>query len=283
VSLQIVESKRARSHWGANRRPVKIPIYQIDAFAAARFGGNPAAVMPLPHYFSDEILRSIAQENNLPETAFLVRDGNDWRVRWFTPTTEVPLCGHATLASAWVVNERLDPGRMRMVFHSASGPLTVQRRGEHFVLDFPMRPTTPVNAPEGLEDALGARPLEVLHDTFNWVAVLGSAATVRTLSPNISDIARLSGAAGVIVTAAGDQGYDCVSRYFAPAKGIPEDPVTGGAHCALVPFWSERLGKPQIRAFQASARGGELIGRSNGDRVELGGTCVFYMEGEVEL
>jgi PhzF family phenazine biosynthesis protein len=262
---------------------VKIPIYQIDAFSAARFGGNPAAVMPLPRYFSDDTLRSIAQENNLPETAFLVRDGDDWRLRWFTPTTEVPLCGHATLASAWVVNERLDPGRTRIVFHSASGPLTAQRHGEHFVLDFPMRPMTPVEVPEGLADALGAEPLEVLHDTFNWVGVLDSAATVRALSPDISGIARLSGAVGVIVTASGDRGYDCVSRYFAPLKGIPEDPVTGGAHCALVPYWSERLGKPEIRAFQASARGGELVGRVNGDRVELGGACVFYMEGVVEL
>lgn len=261
---------------------MRTPIYQVDAFAARRFSGNPAAVLPLQTFLDDTVLQAIALENNLSETAFLVRDDQDWRLRWFTPTTEVPLCGHATLASAWVVTERLEPGCQRVVFQTVSGPLIVRREGEIFVMDFPARPVTSIGAPAGLEAALGARPVEVLHDRFNYLVVLDSAAVVRGLAPDISALARLD-AAGVIVTAPGDQGYDCVSRYFAPAKGIDEDPVTGGAHCALGPFWAARLGKPEIRAFQASARGGEMGCRIRGERVELEGTCVFYLEGEVEI
>jgi PhzF family phenazine biosynthesis protein len=259
---------------------MRIPIYQVDAFAVRRFGGNPAAVMPLEAFLDDAVLQAIALENNLSETAFLVRHGADWRLRWYTPKVEVPLCGHATLASAWVVTERLDPGRSRIVFHTASGPLTVQRQGDRFAMDFPTRQAAPVATPPGLADALGARPVEVLHDRFNYLCLLDSAATVRGLAPNHPALGRLD-AGGVIVTAPGDEGYDCVSRYFAPAKGIDEDPVTGGAHCALAPFWTARLGKPEIRAYQASARGGEMTCRVSGDRVELAGTCVFYMEGEV--
>jgi PhzF family phenazine biosynthesis protein len=259
---------------------MRIPIYQVDAFAVRRFGGNPAAVMPLEAFLDDAVLQAIALENNLSETAFLVRHGDDWRLRWYTPKVEVPLSGHATLASAWVVTERLDPGRSRIVFHTASGPLTVQRQGDRFAMDFPTRQAAPVATPPGLADALGARPVEVLHDRFNYLCLLDSAATVRGLAPNHPALGRLD-AGGVIVTAPGDEGYDCVSRYFAPAKGIDEDPVTGGAHCALAPFWTARLGKPEIRAYQASARGGEMTCRVSGDRVELAGTCVFYMEGEV--
>ena len=261
---------------------MRVPIYQVDAFAARKFGGNPAAVMPLQAFLDDAVLQAIALENNLSETAFLVREGRDWRLRWFTPTVEVPLCGHATLASAWVVTERLDPGCERVVFHTVSGPLTVQRRGGRFVMDFPARAPTPRDPPAGLEAALGAHAVEVLHDGFNYLVVLDSATTVRGLKPDLPAVARL-GAAGVVVTAAGDQGYDCVSRYFAPAKGIDEDPVTGGAHCALAPFWTARLERPEIRAYQASARGGEMTCRVRGERVELEGACIFYMEGEAEV
>lgn len=261
---------------------MRIPIYQVDAFASRRFGGNPAAVMPLPSFLDAAVLQGLALENNLSETAFLVRQGEDWRLRWFTPTREEPLCGHATLASAWVVAERLDAGRVRTVFHTLSGPLTVERRGAAFVMDFPARPPSPAETPPGLEAALGARPVEVLHDRFNFVVRLDSADTVRRLAPDRAAIRRLE-ADGVIVTAAGDEGYDCVSRYFAPAKGIDEDPVTGGAHCALAPYWAGRLGRPEIRAYQASARGGEMVCRVKGDRVELEGSCIFYMEGEAEV
>ncbi|HXW77025.1 MAG TPA: PhzF family phenazine biosynthesis protein [Candidatus Eremiobacteraceae bacterium] len=262
---------------------MRIPIYQVDAFATRRFAGNPAAVMPLERFLDDATLQAVAAENNLAETAYLVRKGDDWDLRWFTPAVEVPLCGHATLASAWAVGERIEPGRQSMVFHSKSGPLTVRKHGSRVVMDFPKRTCTPVEPVPALERALRAKPKELYFDSVNYVAVLDSAETVRTLSPGIMEIAGLDRAGGVVVTAAGDQGYDCVSRYFAPAKGVEEDPVTGSAHCALAPFWSARLKKPEIRAYQASARGGEIICRPKGDRVELEGECVFYMEGTVEI
>jgi PhzF family phenazine biosynthesis protein len=257
-------------------------MFQADAFASRVFTGNPAAVMPLDSFLADAVLQAIACENNLAETAFLVPEGGEYRVRWFTPTTEVPLCGHATLASAAVVMERLEPHRDRVVFHSASGPLTVTRSGERYVMDFPARPSAPVPAPPGLIEALGAVPLDVAVDAHNYLAVLESEEVVRELAPDIAAVARLD-RSGVIVTARANGAYDFVSRYFAPAKGIAEDPVTGGAHCALAPYWATRLGKTTFRAFQASRRGGELVCRVVGARVALEGTCVFYLEGEVEI
>jgi PhzF family phenazine biosynthesis protein len=212
---------------------MRIPIYQIDAFATNRFAGNPAAVMLLDRFPDDSTLQAIAAENNLAETAFLVAEGSDYCLRWFTPTVEVPLCGHATLASAAVVMERLEPGRSKVVFHSKSGPLTVSRRESGYVMDFPLRPCSPVPTPPGLVKALGAVPVEVVSDSFNYIALLESAQVVRNLTPDIPALARLD-RSGVVVTGPGDGIYDFVSRYFAPAKGIPEDPVTGGAHCALV-------------------------------------------------
>jgi PhzF family phenazine biosynthesis protein len=262
---------------------MRVPIFQVDAFATRRFSGNPAAVIPLQSFLEDSVLQAIALENNLAETAFLVRQGPEWQLRWFTPAVEVPLCGHATLASSWVVMERLDPGAAVVVFHTLSGPLTVRRNGSAFVMDFPARTNTPIDLRTDVDEALGARATELLHDGFNYVAIFDSAETVRRLEPNLKAIRELEGVVGVIVTARGDDGYDCVSRYFAPAKGIDEDPVTGGAHCALTPFWSARLGKPELRAYQASARGGEMICRAMGDRVELEGSCIFYMEGEAEI
>jgi PhzF family phenazine biosynthesis protein len=261
---------------------MRTPIFQIDAFTSRRFAGNPAAVMPLDDFLGDDVLQAIAAENNLAETAFLVPDGGDYRLRWFTPTTEVPLCGHATLASAAVVMERLEPGRNQVVFHSASGPLTVRRTATGYVMDFPARPSQPVATPPGLAAALGAVPVEVVVDAFNYLVLLASAQEVRALTPDIAAISRVD-RSGVIVTAPGDETYDFVSRYFAPAKGIPEDPVTGGAHCALAPYWAERLGKTEFRAFQASKRGGEVLCRLVGGRVELEGSCVFYLEGEAEI
>jgi PhzF family phenazine biosynthesis protein len=261
---------------------VKTPIYQLDAFAARRFAGNPAAVMPMDAFPADAVMRAIAAENNLAETAFLVRDGADYRIRWFTPAVEVPLCGHATLASAAVVMERLEPQRASVVFQSASGPLTVSRSGASYVMDFPARPSEPVPAPHGLAEALGARPLEVLGNPFNYMAILESPASVRELKPDMAAIAKLD-RPGVIVSAKGDGPYDFTSRYFAPAKGIPEDPVTGAAHCMLTPYWASILGRSEFRAFQASARGGEVICRVKGDRVELEGACVFYLEGMAEI
>lgn len=257
-------------------------IFQIDAFTSRRFSGNPATVMPMERFLDDAILQAIAAENNLAETAFLVPEGDHYRLRWFTPIVEVPLCGHATLASAAVVMERLEPGRSKVVFLTASGALTVNRTAEGYVMDFPTRPSAPVTTPVHFIDALGVAPIELMSDTFNYIALLENAQLVRELNPDIAAIASLDHS-GVVVTAPGDETYDFVSRYFAPAKGIPEDPVTGGAHCALTPYWAKRLNKTSFRAYQASRRGGEIICRLVGDRVELEGSCVFYMEGEVEI
>jgi predicted PhzF superfamily epimerase YddE/YHI9 len=178
--------------------------------------------------------------------------------------------------------QRLERDRRRVVFHSASGPLTVRRTDDRYLMDFPARPAEPIPTPAGFADALGAEPVDVFVNVHNYMIVLSSAKVVRELRPDLVAVARID-RLGIIVTAAGDAGYDCVSRYFAPAKGIPEDPVTGGAHCMLVPYWCKRLGKPTLRAYQASARGGELICRALGDRVELGGACVFYLEGQAEI
>ncbi len=260
----------------------RTPIYQLDAFTTRRFAGNPAAVMPMDRFPPDAVMQAVAAENNLAETAFLVPQDGDYRLRWFTPTVEVPLCGHATLASAAVVMERLEPGRTRVIFHTASGPLPVNRTDAGYVINFPIRNSERISTPPELADVLGAAPIEVFADGFNYLAVLESARAVRELNPDVAGIARLD-RSGLIVTAAGDGIYDFISRYFAPAKGIPEDPVTGSAHCALTPYWARRLGKTDLRAFQASPRGGEVICRLLGDRVELEGACVFYLEGTAEM
>ena len=238
--------------------------------------------MPMERFLADAVLQAIAAENNLAETAFLVPDAGDYRLRWFTPTTEVPLCGHATLASAAVIMERLEPGRRTVIFHSASGPLTVTRTDAGYVMDFPIRTSEQISTPPGLAKALGVAPIEVFANSFNYMALLESAQVVRELAPDLTAVSRMD-RSGVIVTAQGDGDYDFVSRYFAPAKGIPEDPATGGAHCMLAPYWAKRLNKTAFRAYQASPRGGEIICRLAGDRIELEGACVFYMEGEVEI
>jgi len=238
--------------------------------------------MLMESFLDDDTLQAIAAENNLAETAFLVPRNGEYLLRWFTPKVEVPLCGHATLASAAVVMERLEPGRTHLVFHSASGPLTVQRAGASYVMDFPARPSEVVPAPPGMASALGATPVEVTVNQFNYLVVLESEEVVRALIPDLMAVSRLD-RPGVIVTAQGNGHYDFVSRYFAPAKGIPEDPVTGAAHCMLTPYWAKRLGKTDFRAFQASPRGGEVICRLVKDRVELQGECAFYLEGEVEV
>jgi PhzF family phenazine biosynthesis protein len=261
---------------------MRIPIFQVDAFTSALFAGNPAAVMPLQRFLPDTTLQSIAAENNLSETAFLVPDDGHYQLRWFTPTAEVPLCGHATLASAAVVMERLELGRTAVVFQSASGPLRVARRQASYVMDFPSRPSEAIPAPVGLSQALGMTPVEVYANAFNYLALVESAPILRALAPDMTAMARMD-RSGVIVTAPGTDEYDFLSRYFAPGKGIPEDPVTGSAHCMLAPYWAKRLGKKAFRAYQASARGGEIICRLEGDRVELEGRCVFYLEGTVEI
>jgi PhzF family phenazine biosynthesis protein len=258
-------------------------IFVIDAFASRRFTGNPAAVMPMQAFLPDATLQAIAAENNLAETAFIVRDAEEYRIRWFTPSNEVPLCGHATLASAAAVMERLEPGRRGVTFHSVSGPLPVSRDGAGYLMNLPARPNAPVVMNDALRRALGVEPLEVRSCKENYFAILVDAEAVRRFVPNLEAIAALGPRSGLIISARGDNGFDLVSRYFTPQQGVPEDPVTGSAHCALVPYWAERLGKAELRAYQASSRGGEIRCRHLGDRVELGGSCTFYMEGEAEV
>lgn len=261
---------------------MRVPLFQLDAFTSRRFSGNPAAVIPLEAFPPEEVMQAVAAENNLSETAFLVREGDDYRLRWFTPAVEVPLCGHGTLASAAVVLERLEPARATVTFHTASGPLAVRRAAAGYVMDFPVRRTAAVTAPSALIQALGVAPEEVRADGTSYLAIFQREAVVRDLAPDLSAIARLD-RSGVIVTAPGEGEYDMVSRYFTPARGIAEDPVTGSAHCALAPYWSQRSGKSVLRAYQASRRGGELTCRMRGERVELQGTCVFYLEGHADI
>ncbi len=255
---------------------MRLPIHQVDAFTDRPFGGNPAAVMPLAEWLADDLLQSIARENNLSETAFFVPEGEGYRIRWFTPTTEVDLCGHATLASAFIILTELQPSWRRVALLSRSGPLAVTRDQERFRLDFPSRPPRAVPVPRGVEEALGARVLETWQ-YMDLVAVLDSERTVRDLKPDLGAIAGLE-AFGVVVTAQGESA-DFVSRFFVPKLGIPEDPVTGGTHCSLIPFWAERLGRTRMRALQVSSRGGELFCELKGDRVEIAGKAVKVLEG----
>jgi PhzF family phenazine biosynthesis protein len=261
----------------------QVPIYQVDAFATRMFGGNPAAVVVLGDTrWDDTTMQRIAAENNLAETAFLATTDGQHHLRWFTPTLEVPLCGHATLATGAVVLDRLQRHLDTVVFDSASGPLTVSRSDNGYSMDLPARAAHASPAPAGLADALGAHCDHVLVNEHNYLAVFESAAEVRALAPDMTALARLD-RLGVIVTAPGDRGFDFVSRYFAPAKGIPEDPVTGAAHCMLAPYWATRLNKTTFRAYQASPRGGVVVCAVLADRVSLQGSCVFYLEGHIAV
>ena len=259
---------------------MRIPIYQVDAFANRVFSGNPAAVCPLQRWLPDETLQDIAAENNLSETAFLVGSGGRYRIRWFTPKQEVDLCGHATLASAEVVLGTLEPGLLQVLFESASGPLRVGRDGDRLVLDFPARPPVRCDVSEALVQALGARPHEA-WEARDLMAVFGDETDVRALAPDMARLAALETFA-VIATAPG-RSSDFVSRFFAPAKGVPEDPVTGSAHCTLVPYWAERLGRSTLHALQVSARGGELHCELREGRVFIAGRAVRYLDGTIEV
>ena len=258
----------------------EIPLYQVDAFTSEVFGGNPAAVCPLDRWLDDALLQSIAVENNLSETAFFVRDGDDFHLRWFTPGAEVDLCGHATLATSYVISTYLEPGREVMGFRSRSGRLEVTRSGDLYTLDFPVLASAPVDCPPLLRDALKTAILETL-DGMDMIAVVENEAAVRDLEPDIGKIAQLE-TRGLIVTAQGE-GCDFVSRFFAPKHGIPEDPVTGSAHCLLAPLWAEKLGKKKMTARQLSARGGELIVELKDERVLISGRAAPYMTGTIRV
>lgn len=253
----------------------------MDAFTSRLFAGNPAGVCPVPEWPADDLMRRIAAENNLSETAFLVDRGEHYDLRWFTPAVEVDLCGHATLASAHIVFTELKKKATEVRFETRSGPLVVRRSGDLLVMDFPARPGQPVaSPPPALLQGLGRPPLDVLK-ARDFLCVYASEQEVRDLKPDFAALAQVE-SLGVIVTAPGADA-DFVSRFFAPRAGLNEDPVTGSAHCTLVPFWSHRLKKKELLAHQVSARGGELFCTDRGDRTLLAGHAVTYSEGTLRL
>jgi PhzF family phenazine biosynthesis protein len=259
---------------------VKIPMYQVDAFAGRVFSGNPAAICPLDAWLPDEQMQAIAAENNLAETAFFVKNGSGYKLRWFTPAVEVDLCGHATLASAQVILNDLTPGERSVSFETKSGTLSVTRSGDLYSLDFPARPPQACEPYPGLVSALGGEPEQILA-ARDYFVVYGSEQELRALKPDMQALMNIDRFA-VIATAPGHD-FDFVSRFFAPAKGVPEDPVTGSSHCTLTPYWSKRLGKTKLHAFQASPRGGELWCEDRGERVTISGKAVRFFEGTIFL
>ncbi len=258
---------------------MKLTQYQVDAFATRVFEGNPAAVCPLDEWLGDEVLQAIATENNLSETAFFVPTQRGFNLRWFTPVAEVDLCGHATLATAHVIFEILGHAEEVVAFETRSGELTVRRSGDLLEMDFPANPPEPCHVPPALVEGLGLLPAHVLG-AEDYVCVLDTEADVRALVPDMGLLAGLP-LRGVCVTAQGES-YDFVSRFFAPALGVPEDPVTGSAHCELAPYWAARLGRDSLRARQVSRRGGDVLCEVRGDRVILRGTAVTFMVGEID-
>ncbi len=268
---------------------MKFPIFQVDAFSSRLFGGNPAAVVVLDGWLEDRVLAAVAAENNLSETAFVIprpeAPASDvLPLRWFTPTVEVDLCGHATLAAAHVLFDHYLPGLDTLRFATRSGQVAVARRGDLLCLDFPARPARPVEVTDSLAAALGARPREALR-ARDILAIFDSEDEVIALRPDFRRIASLDSFA-VIVSARGDSQADSpdfVSRFFAPAQGVPEDPVTGSSHCTLTPYWSAKLGKASLFARQLSARGGDLRCEMQADRVSIGGNTVEYLRGEITI
>jgi len=259
-----------------------LTIVQVDAFTDKPFAGNPAAVCILPGPKGERWMQDVAREMNLSETAFLHRENDGYRLRWFTPAVEVALCGHATLASAHVLwQDRHVPEGARARFHTQSGVLTAERRGDWIELDFPATPATPAQPPAGLVEALGVASTWVGRSRFDYLVEVETEDVVRRLAPGFGALARAE-ARGVIVTSrASTPESDFVSRFFAPRAGVNEDPVTGSAHCTLAPFWSQRLGKTEMVAYQASARGGVVRVRVQGDRVILGGQALTVLRGEL--
>ena len=264
---------------------MQIPIYQIDAFADGVFGGNPAAICPLEEWLGDDAMQAIAAENNLSETAFFVphtdKADGDYDLRWFTPACEVDLCGHATLATSHLIFTRLFPEKDRVRFSTRSGTLEISRNGDLITMDFPSLPPEPCAAPDGLVAALGSEPAELLAVKWKYMAVFEDESMVRKISPDMQGLSALD-KTGVSVTAPG-RDYDFVSRFFAPKAGIPEDPVTGSAHCTLTPYWAGRLDKTRLRARQVSPRGGDVECELVGDRVRLSGRAAFYLEGTISV
>lgn len=259
----------------------RLPLYQVDAFTGSVFGGNPAAVVPLAQWLPDAQMQLIAAENNLAETAFFVPEPGGYKLRWFTPACEVPLCGHATLASAFVLFTEVDLALSLAEFHTQSGTLTVTRKGDLLQMDFPRHALTSADTPPALLDGLKLPPcaLYFTEANPNYYAIYDTEAEVRALAPDFAALLPL-GALGVCATAPGTD-CDFVSRYFAPGFGISEDPVTGSTHCALAPYWAGRLGKSEMLAKQVSPRGGEIFCTAQETRVLVAGRAVKYLSGEI--
>lgn len=262
-----------------------LPIWQVDAFSSEIFGGNPAAVVAISgDWLADSVLQAIAAENNVSETAFVRQIGHGFQLRWFTPMIEVPLCGHATLATAAVIHEVLGKMSTHSVvkFDTASGPLFVHAGKREYTLDFPSRPTRPSALPiSTIENALQVQVKELWESVDRYICLVDDQRTVETALPDMNAVALLP-LQGVVITARGED-CDFVSRYFAPAKGVPEDPVTGTSHCALAPFWGDRLGKNSLLAQQLSHRRGEIKCSVHEDRVHLQGTCRLYLQGTITV
>lgn len=261
----------------------KLKMFQVDAFSSEVFRGNPAAVVPLTQWLEESQMQSIAAENNLSETAFLIPQGDDYRLRWFTPTNEVPLCGHATLASAFVILTILEPDRRLVKFDTLSGMLMVEQDGDLFIMDFPKCAPDGCAVPTVLFAGLKTKPREVLatkKDT-NYYVIYDSEDEIRAIQPNLQLLEQLH-PYGVVATAPSRE-VDFVSRYFAPSYGIPEDPVTGSIHCALVPYWASRLRKSKLHAQQLSKRGGELFCEMRQNSVMISGYAAKYLEGNIYL
>jgi PhzF family phenazine biosynthesis protein len=259
---------------------MKLLMYQVDAFTDRVFSGNPAAVCPLESWLPDTVLQAVAAENNLAETAFFVKEGSGYRLRWFTPMAEVDLCGHATLASADVLFRIMGYSGRSIQFETRSGILEVERRDGLYAMDFPATAPVECGASPVLADALGVTPQRILK-AFDHIAVLETEAQVRAVSPNFARLADLD-LRGVIVTARGARA-DFVSRFFAPKLGVNEDPVTGSTHCELAPYWGPQLGKTSMRAEQVSPRGGTVLCEIRGDRVTLSGGAAHYMTAEIQI
>ena len=268
---------------------MKLKLWQVDAFANKPLEGNPAAVVPLEKWIDDGLMQKIANENNLAETAFFVRTApGRYDLRWFTPEAEVDLCGHATLASAWALFEILDPELKTVSFMTRSGELVVMRGRQGNTMSLPSDPPAPFEAPAGyaqaIGEALGVEPPKELHRARYLLALWDDPKVIRSIKTiDVAPVLRKANFWGLVVTAKGDDGYDFVSRFFAPDKGVPEDPVTGSAHCILTPFWARRLGKQTMRARQVSPRGGDLICTDDGARTVISGNCALYLEGEITV
>ena len=260
---------------------MRLPFYQIDAFSKELFGGNPAGVCPLQAWFPDRILQKIAAENNLAETAFFVQRDDEFEIKWFTPLVEVDLCGHATLASAHVIFNHLDFQTDHIKFSSKSGILEVKKDGDKLSLDFPADFCDPVAPPEGLIEAIGMEPLYCYQGKTDFMLIYPEENDIKGLKPDFMKLEKVE-ARGIIVSAPGKE-VDFVSRFFAPAVGVNEDPVTGSAHTSLIPYWSRNLVKTEMKARQLSERGGDLWVKMKGNRVEISGYAKTYLEGEIEI